>query len=421
MSQREQEGEVSEGSRGTGQATASPIRIAILAMYAIQYCVPYYRALAALPGVQAKVFFSRKWGAEAYYDRDFGREVKWDLPLLEGYEWELLEMRGDPNARGFWAVSNVNTGSALERFHPDVVEISGYMHRTMLQTLFWCNRNRVPVIMSSDSNLNIKRAWWKAAAKALAVKQVYRRLDGVFANGDNNRAYHVFYGAPSERIFERPLPVDCRALVASAGDVLETRRAIRRQYAIPEDAFVVVFAGKLSEWKCPLHLLQAIDLCAQQGHNVWALVVGEGNQRGTLENYLRDRRLTNAVLAGFVNQSAIAKYFAASDVLALMSSYEPKGQVVPEAGSLGCPSILSDRVGCIGPNDCARPGENALIYPWSDISAFAQSIVTLHQDRDLFRSMSAAAVRIAWLQDASVAAAKMEQTAQQLQKIGCRR
>jgi glycosyltransferase involved in cell wall biosynthesis len=399
----------------------APTRIAIVASHAVQYFTPYFRALAGTPGVVLKVFFCRKWGAETYFDRDFKTEVKWDIPLLDGYEWEFLESRHEGESLSFWAMDNPNVGEALKRFQPEVVEIHGYSYRTMWRALRWCNANQVPAILFSDSNGAAKTPIWKRAVKAVIVGKFYRRLDGALSCGDNNRVYHLRYGIPQERVYPRPQPIDCRRYLASVGDAAAARLEIRKLHGIPEDAFVVVFAGKLSEVKCPLHLLQAVRLCGQRGLNVWGLFVGEGALRPALEAYLAEHAMKNAVLAGFVNQSRIGKYYAASEVVTLMSSYEPKGQTVPEAGVVGCPAILSDRIGCIGPNDCARPGENALVYPWADINAFADCIARVYKDRQLYRSMSEAAVRIATLQDVVLAAQQMKDAAVQLKKIGCRR
>jgi glycosyltransferase involved in cell wall biosynthesis len=396
-------------------------RIAIIVSHPIQYFVPYYRALAATSGVVLKVFFCSRMGAETYYDRDFNTRVKWDIPLLEGYESEFLDSPKEIKSPSFWKIDNPGVGAALKRFHPDVVEVNGYSHRTSWRAVSWCNRQGVPAVLYSDSNATATPAMWKRALKAIIVRHFYRHLDGALASGDNNRAYHLHYGIPKERVFARAMPLDYTRLVNSVGDKAATRLEVRKQLGIPEGAFVVVYAGKLSPVKCPSHLLEAVQRCAQRGMRVWALFVGEGALRLKLEAFIAKHEMKSVVLAGFINQSAIGRYFAASDVLTLMSSYEPKGQTVPEAGSLGCPAILSDRIGCIGPNDCARPGENALVYPWSDIDAFANCIARLYKDEQLYRSMSEAAVRIASLQDASVAAAQMKEAAAQLKRIGCRR
>lgn len=399
----------------------TPIRIAIVVSHPIQYFAPWYRALALIPGVIVKVFFCCKWGAEAYYDHDFCTQVKWDIPLLEGYDWEVLKSRKVIKHLTFWAMDNPNVGEALEQFHPEAVLIHTYSYRTIWRTVKWCNRNRVPVMLYSDSNGTAKRAPWKRAVKAVVVKQFYKHLDGAFSCGDNNRAYHRHYGIPEERVFAGTIPIDRERLVASVGDAATTRRELRQQYGIPNDAFVVVYAGKLIPLKCPLHLLEAIGRCAQEGIEVWGMLVGEGVERPALEACVASHEMKRIVLAGFINQSSIGKYYVASDVVVLMSSYEPKGQTVPEAGSVGCPAIVSDRVGCIGPNDCARPGENALVYPWGNVDAMAKCIMRFYLDKELHASMSKAAVRIANLQDIAAVALQLKEAATQLKRMGCRR
>jgi glycosyltransferase involved in cell wall biosynthesis len=222
-------------------------------------------------------------------------------------------------------------------------------------------------------------------------------------------------------MFAGTMPIDCERLVASVGDAAATRREIRKRHGIPEDAFVVAYVGKLIPRKCPVHLLEAVQRCAQQGLKVFAVFVGEGPERPALEAFIAKHKINHTVFAGFVNQSSIGKYYAASEVVALMSRYEPKGLTVAEAGCFGCPAILSNRVGCIGPTDNARPGENALVYPWQDIDALTNCIIRLYKDKSLYRSMSEAARRIARLQDISAAAVQLKEAASQLRKMGCRK
>jgi glycosyltransferase involved in cell wall biosynthesis len=411
---------VSEAGSCLDNYQDSPIRIAIVVSHPIQYFAPWYRALAVVPGTALKVLFCSKLGEETYYDRDFETEVRWDIPLLDGYAFEFLESRKKINELTFWATDNPGIGASLEKFCPDVVLIHGYSHRTMWRAARWCNRSRVPVMLTSDSNESAKRAMWKRVVKAVFVSNFYRHLDGAFSCGDNNQNYHQHYGMPVERIFAGAMPVDCKRLVASVADVALTRREIRQRHGIPQDAFVVVYAGKLTRRKCPLDLLKAIHRCAQQGLKVWGVLVGEGAERPALEAFIAENKMSNIVLSGFVNQRSIGDYYAASEAVALMSGYEPKGLIVPEAGCFGRPAILSDRVGCIGPHDSARPGENALVYPWSDIDALTECITRLYSDKSLYYSMSESARKIADSQDSAVAALQLKEAGVRLKKMGCR-
>lgn len=396
-------------------------RIAVVVSHPIQHFAPWHRKVAALSGVELKVFYCIDWGATAYFDRDFGTEVKWDIPLLDGYASEVLPHNKDVKTLGFFQVDNPAITNSLEDFLPDVVQVFGYAHRTMWRAVRWCNKNQVPVLLYSDSNAAASGSLWKRLAKAIVVKNFYRRVDGALFNGDNNHDYHIHYGLPAERLFQGALPIDKERLALSVGDPQTARREIRQQHGIPDDAFVTVFSGKLSARKSPAHLVNAIQRLAERGTDIWAILAGEGCERTRIEQGLKTRNIRNVALAGFVNQSVIGKYYAASDVLVVPSAYDPHPLVVPEAGCFGLPVIASDRLGCIGKLDTARVGENTLVYPWSDIGALSNCIMKLHEDKSLRRSMSDAARRIADSQDIIVASLQLRDAARQLKKMGCRK
>jgi glycosyltransferase involved in cell wall biosynthesis len=215
-------------------------------------------------------------------------------------------------------------------------------------------------------------------------------------------------------LFPGCLPIDGKALLSSTGDVALARQSVRRRHGIPEDAFTVVLSGKLTRGKSPLHLAEAMKVCRERGLNVCALFVGDGEQRSALAAYIEREHLDAVKLVGFVNQSEIGKYYAAADAIVSTSFLDNHPLIVPEAGCFGLPLIASDRLGCIGPNDTARPGVNALIYPWGDIEKLAAHLATLAQDRALYQRLSDASREIAASQDVTVAARQLKQAAEAL-------
>ena len=79
--------------------------------------------------------------------------------------------------------------------------------------------------------------------------------------------------------------------------------------------------------------------------------------------------------------------------------------------------IVSDRIGGIGETDSAQPGVNALVYPWGDIEELTNCILKMHGDRELYRTMSSEARRIADSQDVSVAARQLARAAEQVKGL----
>jgi glycosyltransferase involved in cell wall biosynthesis len=94
--------------------------------------------------------------------------------------------------------------------------------------------------------------------------------------------------------------------------------------------------------------------------------------------------------------------------------------VVTEAAIFGLPTIVSDAIGCIGPNDTARPGENAFPYPCGDIESLKNVIVRLSSDHTLYESARKASLQISKEQDVTVAAVQLLDAATKLKKLGVR-
>jgi glycosyltransferase involved in cell wall biosynthesis len=272
----------------------------------------------------------------------------------------------------------------------------------------------------SDSNVRAETRGWKRLAKKMVVGRFYSRVDGALFVSENNRNYHAMYGVPKERLFPGVLPIDRGSLLDSVSDRQEARRSIRESLGIPESAFVVMFCGKYAAHKRPADLVAAVGRAAKKGLPVWAVLVGEGPERAAIEEHCRSENLGNAILTGFVNQATIARYYAASDALALTSAYEPFGLVVSEGASFGLPVIVSDRVGCAGPQDVARAGVNAIVYECGNVEGLQGAIESMYLDRQLYERMSDESVRISQGQDVTVAAKCLAAAAQQLREIGPR-
>ncbi|MEW6212961.1 MAG: glycosyltransferase, partial [Acidobacteriota bacterium] len=252
------------------------------------------------------------------------------------------------------------------------------------------------------------------------VRYFYSRVDGALFVGDSNFQYHRHYGLPLDRLFPGVLPIDRKRLIGAMTDREAVRRELRRELGIPDDAFVLMFCGKYVPHKRPLDLVAAAWKVAKNGLPVWSLLVGDGPERGVIESFCKQEGVANSTLTGFVNQSKIAHYYAASDAVAVASSEDAHPLVVSEGAAFGLPVIISDRVGCIGATDSARAGVNAVIYPCGDRERLERAIETLYLDKDLYGKMSAASVTISESQDVTVAARTLADATAALKEMGPR-
>lgn len=393
-------------------------RLAVVLSHPIPNFAAWHRAVAEAGEIEVKVFFGCDWGTAEYVDPQFGQAVRWDVPLLEGYDSEMLPIRRRPERLSFREVDNPGVGEALSRFAPDVVQVFGYAHRTNWRAVAWARRRRKPVLLFSDSNARQEPAGWKLLAKRLVVGSFYRRVDGALYVGENNRRYHRRYGLPPERLFRGTLPIDRERLLAGVPDPAAARAEVRARHGIPADACVAVLCGKYVAHKRPADLLAAVS--GASGRSLWALLVGEGPERPALEALCRREGIANATLTGFVNQSAVGSYLAASDLFVLPSSTEAYGLAATEACAFGLPLLVSDRVGCIGEEDVAQPGRNARIFPCGDVAALAAQLEELSQDRQKRTVMAQESARISRHHDVQFAARALAEAVARLQELGPR-
>ncbi|HXD31068.1 MAG TPA: glycosyltransferase family 4 protein [Pyrinomonadaceae bacterium] len=396
------------------------LRLAILVSHPIQHFAPWHREVAKLKEVDLRVFFYSDLGVNEFFDPEFQAKFSWDIPLLDGYGHEFLPIRQRPKQLAFWEVDNPTVGEALDRFAPDVVKVFGYAHRTTWRVAKWASVRRKPLLLYSDSNDRARPPIWKQILKRPIVSRFYSHVDGALFVGNNNFAYHRRYGLPPERLFRGSLPIDQAQLLSLVPNRSEVRRDIRLKYDIPQDAFVVMFCGKYSARKRPVDVIAAAHMTKSKGIPAWSLMVGEGSERASMEEYCRVHNVTNTTLTGFVNQTQIAEHYVASDVIVVSSENDPHPLVVSEAATFGLPALVSDQIGCIGNEDTARPGVSAVVYPCGNREQLAALIEAIYHDSDRYRQLSLGASEISVTQDVTAAARDLALAAQQLLELGPR-
>jgi glycosyltransferase involved in cell wall biosynthesis len=144
--------------------------------------------------------------------------------------------------------------------------------------------------------------------------------------------------------------------------VAGNRAEIRNELAIPADAIVIGYVGRLTAIKDTLTIAAAADLVAGEP---WVLFVGDGDQRPRLEGRPR------TVLTGVKPDPS--PYLAAMDVFALASRSEGMPGALVEAMGAGLP-VVATNVG--GIPEVVTDGVDGLLVPPSDPQALARAIET---------------------------------------------
>jgi len=169
---------------------------------------------------------------------------------------------------------------------------------------------------------------------------------------------------------------------------------LREELAIPADAIVVGFVGRLVREKGLVELFTAIGRLRDRHPRLRLLVVGPAEPDmadGLTAATAADAGIADiTVFAGY--RSDMPELYALMDLLVLPSHREGLPRAPMEASAMGLPTIATDIRGC---REVVRHGENGELVPVRDPIALQGSLERLLSDPGLRARMGARAREIA--------------------------
>ncbi len=162
--------------------------------------------------------------------------------------------------------------------------------------------------------------------------------------------------------------------------------AIRSEFGIPPDAFVLGAAGQLIPRKGHRYLLQAVAGLKQSHPKLRLVIFGDGY----LSNQLRDQAsslgLADTVqFAGF--RDDLDDFMGCFDVFVHPALAEGLGVATLKAAAAGVPVIGFDAGGL---PEAIADGETGILVPAKDVDALQGALATLIDDQDLRQRLGAA-------------------------------
>jgi glycogen(starch) synthase len=122
----------------------------------------------------------------------------------------------------------------------------------------------------------------------------------------------------------------------------EQVRKIRKYYGLKDDEFMILFLGRLVGVKGVDKLIMAMPHILPKFPKARLVIVGVGDLQEYLVNLVKTMRLEEYVKFrfDFIPEEERILHYAACDVAAFPSLYEPFGIVALEAMSMGCPVVV---------------------------------------------------------------------------------
>jgi len=253
--------------------------------------------------------------------------------------------------------------SMLDALAPDLIEVGDAFHPAWCASTVARNRN-IPLVAFFHSNLAqlVGRRFGAGIERAVMryLRSVYARFDLVLAPSRLMCGYLAQLGVPRTAL--QPLGVDTQ-IFSPARRTLDLRRALQ----LPDDARLLVYAGRFSEEKNLAVLHEAMALLGEPYH---LLLVGGGRSARPSHNI--------TILPYRRDSLELANWLASADALVHAGSSETFGLVIIEAMACGRP-VVGVRAGAVPELVDERVGE--LAEP-DDAASMAAAIRRLYE-RDL--------------------------------------
>ncbi|MEO7247623.1 MAG: glycosyltransferase family 1 protein [Novosphingobium sp.] len=251
----------------------------------------------------------------------------------------------------------------LAAFNPNVVHVSSpdvAGHRVVS----WARARGLPVLASVHTRFETyfryyNLSWFEPVAVAI-LRRFYRRCSALVAPSES------FAQVLREQRMNYDINIWSRGIDREQFNPDRRSLEWRRSLGIGDEEFVVGFHSRLVMEKGLDVFSDAIDALARLGTAHRVLIIGEGPARGWLE-----ARLPDAVFAGFLAGTDLARGVASMDLLFFPSVTEAFGNVTLEAMACRLPVVASIATGSAS---LVADGQSGRLITPGAISQFAEAI-----------------------------------------------
>jgi phosphatidylinositol alpha-1,6-mannosyltransferase len=165
------------------------------------------------------------------------------------------------------------------------------------------------------------------------------------------------------------------------------KSALRRELGLPDVPLVFMVSNMDDRRKRADLLIRTMPLVLRSVKDARLLLAGNAGPETVAELNGMAERLgvkDNIMITGRLDEMAVRRYLAASDLFVLPSREEAGGMVVLEAMASGVPVIGSDRGGI---TEYINEGRNGFLFDSDSIEDLADKVVSLLRDEAMARSI----------------------------------
>ena len=215
-----------------------------------------------------------------------------------------------------------------------------------------------------------------------------RRADGLITYTAGGADYWRKQGLPEGRVIPYCNTIDVEGLRKAGADITEEQRMELSRMLGLKGKRVLLFSGRLYAEKQVDFLLKAFAHLKKSCPDVALLIIGDGEERGKLEQSAKQFELQDVHFLGeVVDPKDTAAYFSLADLMLLPVLV---GLAIVHGFAFGLPLITTDSPGH-GPEFAYLSGNNGVVTKL-DVSQYAEAIASLLSFPHRLEAMKCAAM-----------------------------
>ena len=229
-----------------------------------------------------------------------------------------------------------------------------------------CKLFKIQIIVRSNSSPS---GWSHNFFKRYVYKKIISMANEVIVNSED-------FKKEMEKKFN--IRVNC---IYNPLDIREIKRKSKfdiKNKFFKKDYLKVINIGRLTKQKDHLTILKAINELKKK-INIQLLIIGRGEERSNLQNYINENKLYNQIKIIEPN-TKVFSYLKLSDLFILSSKYEGLPNVLLEAAvlkkfiiSTNCPT---------GPREILDNGKNGLFFKIGDYLDLKRKIIFYYKNKN---------------------------------------
>lgn len=309
------------------------------------------------------------------FDRNLYRTLTDDLPI-EQLDFQTFTLRGPNDCPAYT--------NLLGRFRPDVV----HTHRFLAEFLssYRVSRNVAYICHGHDNMMQLNRPSWRTLSSREGLTNSVERWHLIRQKYDKVRTAFIANSSHTLAYYRRVLPRHMTDDVVLIPYGFSYNRFFNPEAEAPAaaDRIRLLNVGSFQDKKNQIFIVAIARELRSRGLDFEINLLGDGDSRARVEVAVAAAGLEDRIrFRG--NVDGVERWMRDSHIYLHTATYEPFGLVFLEAMAAGLPCVTLDGQ---GNRDLIKEGRNGFLLDREDAPLFADRIVDLARNRELYREMS---------------------------------